>query len=111
MTYQQINTLIAGIGIPYAYYSFEEGTAEAPPFLCFYYTENNDLAADNTNYQKIEHLIIELYTDTKDFELEKTVETALNAAGLVYTRDETYLSSERMFMEVFEADVCITEET
>jgi hypothetical protein len=111
MTYQQINTLVAGIGIPYAYYSFEEGTAEEPPFLCFYYTENNDLAADNTNYQKIEHLIIELYTDTKDFALEKTVETALNAAGLVYTRDETYLSSERMFMEVFEADVCITEET
>ena len=111
MTYQQINTLIAGIGIPYAYYSFEEGTAEAPPFLCFYYTENNDLAADNTNYGKIEHLIIELYTDTKDFALEKTVETALNAAGLVYTRDETYLSSERMYMEVFEADVCITEET
>lgn len=110
MTYQEIATLIESIGVPFAYYAFEEGTAVEPPFVCFYYSENNDLAADNTNYGKIEHLIIELYTDQKDFTLEKQVETALNTAGLVYTRDETYLSSERMYMEVFGADVCITEE-
>ena len=110
MTYQEIATLIESIGVPFAYYAFEEGTAQAPPFICFYYSESNDLPADNTNYGKIEHLIIELYTDQKNFTLEKQVETALNTAGLVYTRDETYLSSERMFMEVFGADVCITEE-
>ena len=67
MTYKEVSTMVKSIGLPYAYYQFPEGTAEAPPFICFYWSEDNDLKADNINYQKIERLNIELYTDNKDF--------------------------------------------
>lgn len=110
MTYKEIASMIDGIGIPYAYYQFPKGTDQACPFICFYFTRSNDLAADNTNYQKIRQLSVELYTDNKDFEMEDTVETALNANGVVYSREESYLDSEQMYMVTYVAEIIITEE-
>lgn len=111
MTHKQIAQMVASIGVPYAYYQFPDDTVQQPPFICFFYPNNNDVLADNTNYQKVEHLVIELYTDNKDFALEASVEAVLNLNGLVYSRDEEYLDSERMFEVVYETDVVITEDT
>ena len=102
--------MVAGIGVPYAYYQFPEGTGQDCPFICFYFTESNDLAADNTNYQRIRQLVVELYTDNKDFALEDAVEAALNGSGLVYSRLESYIDTERMYMVAFTTEVIITEE-
>ena len=110
MTYKEVATMINSIGIPYAYYQFPDGTAQACPFICFFFSDSNDLAAENTNYKKIRTLNIELYTDNKDFTLEETVETVLNSNGLVYDRSESYLDSERMFMVVYTTDILVTEE-
>lgn len=110
MTYRQVAEMVSSIGVPYAYYQFPEGTGQACPFICFFFSDSNDLAADDTNYQKIRTLNIELYTDNKDFALEETVETVLNSNGLVYDRTEEYLDSERMFMVVYTTDILITEE-
>lgn len=110
MTYQEVAALIESIGLPYAYDHFEVGNAADPPFICFFFEGANDLAADNTNYQKIRPLTVELYTDNKDFSLEETVEAALNSAGLVFSRFETYIDSERMYEVSYETQVIITEE-
>lgn len=109
MTFKEVNTMIAGMQIPYAYYQFGD-TGQEPPFICFFYANDNDMKADDSNYQKIEHLIIELYTNNKDFQLEATVETALKNAGLVWSRNEEWIESERMLEVVYEMDVIITEE-
>ena len=110
MTYKEIATMIESIGLPYAYYQFPNGTDQACPFICFFLDSSNDFAADNTNYQKIRRLNIELYTDNKDFTLEQTVEDTLFGSGLVYYREETYLDSERMYMVSYETEIVITEE-
>ena len=109
MTYQEVATMISGLNIPFAYYQFPENTEQACPFICFFFENSNDLAADNTNYQRIRTLSIELYTDNKDFALEESVESLLNSNGLVYTREETYLDSERMYMVTFTTDIVVTE--
>ena len=110
MTHAEIQTMLESVGIPTAYYQFLDNTGQQPPFICFFYSNNNDFLADDQNYQKIEHLIVELYTDNKDFELEAAVEAALTSGGFVYTRSEEYLDSEQMQMVVYETDVIITEE-
>ena len=107
ITYQDINNLIASIGVPYAYYQFPEGTGVAPPFICFYYDQQIGFAADNTNFAKPEHLVIELYTNNKDFQLEAQIEKALNDIGLVYSRMESYIDSEKLFLQTFESEVLI----
>lgn len=108
MTYQQVATMVSSIGVPYAYYQFPEGTAQAPPFICFYFEGSDDLFADDTNYQKIRPLTIELYTDNKDFSLEATVEGKLTSNGLTYTRNEAWIESERLNMVAYTADIIIT---
>lgn len=109
MTYKQVAEMVSSIGVPYAYYQFPNNTGIAPPFVCFYFDSSNDFAADNTNYQRIRPLSIELYTDNKDFTLEQTVENILNQHGLVYSREETYLDSEKMYMVTFMTEIIITE--
>ena len=109
MTYAEVSNMIQSIGLPFAYHQFPEGTDQACPFVCFFFTNSNDLAADNTNYQRIRPLAIELYTDNKEFALEETVESTLNSNGLVYSREETNLDNERMYMVTFLTDIVITE--
>ena len=109
MTYQEVAALLTSIGLPTAYDHFEVGNAADPPFICFYFTGSNDLAADDTNYQRIRPLAIELYTDNKDFTLENTVEAVLNQHGFVYARDEAYIDTERMNMVTYTIEVIITE--
>ena len=107
MTYQEVDRLMESLELPYAYYEFQENTGVAPPFLCFYFPDSDDFKADNTIYQQIRPLIIELYTDDKDFALEGRIETALTAAGLVFTRSEVYIGSERMYQITYRMEVII----
>lgn len=107
MTYQDINGMIASIGTPYAYYQFPEGTAQPCPFICFYYRGRNDLMADDRNYAEVAQLVIELYTDDKDFALEQTVENMLTENDIPYSKMESYIDSEKMIMQTYESEVYI----
>ena len=111
MTYAELNTVISGIGLPYAYYQFPDKTEQEPPFICFFFTGSDDLFADDKNYAPIRPLAIELYTDNKDFDKEKLVEDALATAGLAYSRDETWLDAEHMNMVVYTTEIVVTEAT
>ena len=107
MTYKEIATMVSSIGLPYAYYQFPEGTGQALPFVVFFYSEIKDLYADETNYQRIAKLNIELYTEEKDFEKEATVEGILQNSGLTYYKEENYIDSEKMWQIAYEMEVLI----
>lgn len=107
MTLAEVNTMIAGLNLPYCYYEFPDGTEQAPPFVCFYYPGTDDVFADNKNYSRIEQLTIELYTDNKDIALEASLEAILAAHELTYVRTDTYIDSERMHMTSYNLEVLI----
>jgi hypothetical protein len=107
MTYAEISQMISAVGIPYAYRHFEEGSGQQPPFITFYYDGENDLKADNINYQRIRPLTIELYTDNKDFVLEAAVESVLTANDLAFSRTEVFIDSEQMYMVTYNTEVLI----
>ena len=111
MTYTEVAQMVDSFGVPSCYYQFTNDTKVAPPFVSYYYDRSEDVFADNNNYCKINGLIIELYTDNKDFSLEETIENTLKKNDLAFTRVENYLDSERMYMVVFTTSVIITEET
>lgn len=107
MTYKGIAAMIESIGLPYAYYQFPEGTGQEPPFVVFFYSNTDDLYADESNYQRIVTLNIELYTREKDFEKEATVEGILQNSGLSYYKEENYIDSEKMYQIAYEMEVII----
>lgn len=101
----ELKEFIASLGLPYAYYEFTNQTAVAPPFICYYLADSSDFAADGINYSKIRQLVIEVYTEAKDFELEARVETALTAAGIFFTRDEDSIDTEQMYMVTYTSEI------
>ncbi len=107
MTYTEIASMIESIGLPYAYYQFPEGTGQAPPFVCFFYSDIDDVYADDSNYQRIVTLNIELYTSEKDFEHEAAIEQVLANNGLTYYKEENYINSEKMYQIAYEMEVII----
>lgn len=110
MTYKEVATMIRSIGLPFAYHQFNEDTAVAPPFVCFSYPASNDLQADNINFQRIEQLNIDLYSDDKDFDNEAAVEAVLLNNGMSWEKNETYIDSERMYMVSYQTEFIITQE-
>lgn len=110
MTYEEVASMIAEVGIPYAYYQFPEDTGQQPPFICFYYPNSDNFSADNLPYTLIKALTIELYTDAKDFTLESTLEGVLISHGLNFAKSETYLNSEKMQMEIYTTKILIDDE-
>lgn len=107
MTLQEVHELVEGLGYPCAYYQFKEDTAVPPPFICWLMEGDNDFQADDINYARIRPLAIEFYTDAKDFAGETAIEDALDALGIAYSKDETYIDSERLHETIYNMEVVI----
>ena len=107
MTPSEVKSMVEELGIPSAYYEFADNTELAPPFVCYFFTSSNDLSADNINYCHIERLVIELYTDVKDFALEKSLEQILTNHEIFYAKEETNLDSERMHETIYQSDIIL----
>ena len=108
MTYQEIKTMIASIGLPCAYDTFPNNIAPEPPYIVFNLPQNNDFGADNKNYVSIDVLNLELYTSEKDFQTEASVEAVLEANGLFYEKTEAYIRNEHLYQITYVCEV-ITE--
>lgn len=105
MTSIEIATMIASTGLASAYNHFPEKAAPALPFICFYYDQPNNFNADNKTYQKVVSLTIELYTANKDLTSEAAVESVLAANELPYRKSETFIDSEKMYLNTYETEV------
>lgn len=108
MTHEQIKAMLNAVA-PTAYYQFPIPGQE-PPFICYFVDGSEDLQADNINYQKIDSLVVELYTRDKDFDLESQLEEAFRDNMLTWERTEQFLDDDRIWMEVYDLNVIITED-
>lgn len=110
MKISEINTMVESIGLPFDYYQFPEGTDQAPPYVVWFLSRDNDMMADDTNYCDIEQLNIELYTSFKDFEKEAQVESVLKENNFTYHKESTKIDSENLYQTSYEMEVLIHEE-
>ena len=102
MTYIEIKQMIESMGLPFTYDSFPNNIAPTPPYIVFNYPNRNDFAADNVNYSQIEILNLELYTATKDFSLEESIEAVLEQNGFFYEKSEAYIRNENLFQITYD---------
>ncbi|MBR1623319.1 MAG: hypothetical protein IJ675_05360 [Pseudobutyrivibrio sp.] len=109
-TYTEIANMIKSFGMDYAYYEFNSDEKPRLPFVVYRYGPSNNFSADDTVYQPIELLTIELYAKRKDFAKEKLIEKKLRDNNLVYQKDESKIDSEKMYMVTYEMEVIINEE-
>lgn len=112
MTIEEIKNIIEGIGPPATYYAWPEDDPLHPvpplPYIVWYLPQTDNFAADDTVYQKISAVNVELYTAYKDFALEEQVEDTLTGAFLFWNKSESYLDKEHMFEALYETGTIIT---
>lgn len=109
ITREALSDFIESLGLPCAYDQFDDDTPQEPPFICWLLTTNSDVMADDENYVDKELLSIELYTVIRDFDLEKSIEDKLKAAGLTYYKEASRIDSEKMYQIAYESEVIINE--
>lgn len=107
MTFIEVKEMIASMELSFNYYQWPESQAPALPYILFYYPERDDFIADGKNYQHITKLNIEFYSKDKDFETESVIESVLEENEIVYTKEEQYIASERMYEVLYTMEVLI----
>ena len=107
MTYKEIADALASAGYPVVYRAWKENEAPGLPYICYYYPSMNPETADDTHHAEIYQLNVELYTKNKSFDVENNVEQALLNAGLVFAKEEDYLSDENMYEVLYMSEVII----
>ena len=110
MKISEIKDMLAETGVPATYSHWTEKDVPPLPYICWSLPNSDNFAADNRVYQQVELLSIELYTDVRDFALEKTVADVLDSHELVWDRDSNWIASEAMNETDFTAEVLIEPE-
>lgn len=97
--------ILGEAGIPFAYDHFAEGESPDPPFICYLLPGTNHFGADGRVYYKINEVHIELYTDSKDLEIEHQLEAVLDKHGIFYDRSEVWIDSEKLYEVLYSFEI------
>ena len=100
MTLEEFIHLFDGTRLPIAFDHFK--ASQNLPYLVYIVTANDNFPADNSMYYTHPVIQLELYTELKDAEIESVVEGILNTVPFFYTKDEGYLTDERMYMVTYQ---------
>lgn len=90
---------------PTAYSHFNIGEAKAPPFITYYYMNNDDFIADNVNYKAVNNIAVALYVDKKDLAIEKQIEDIFISLETPFSKTETWIESENFYEIFYEIEI------
>ncbi|WP_337970288.1 hypothetical protein [Virgibacillus salexigens] len=104
MTLSELVAMLRATEFPVAYSHFDN---EPPsiPFITYLTPGTENFQADNKTYMKITNADIELYTNKKDLQAEKTIEDLFEKHDIAWEAFETYIESERLFQRIYEIGV------
>lgn len=98
---EEIYKKLKTVGIPFSYLKFN--TSQKPPFGVYYENGTNIRGADNLNMIRQTGITIELYTETKNSELERRIEALFNDREITKSED-IQIEDENMIEVVFEIE-------
>ena len=96
---QYLRQQLESLELPITYYAFPEGVTTPLPYLIYYVEVENNFKSDNSNYFETSNVIVELYTEEKDIDLENRLKEILKEYE--YEASYDYISEERMYMASF----------
>ena len=103
-----MRTLLEQSGIPFKYHHWNKAPNSEPPpmpFGVFVFVGSNNLIADSGVYHKGHRVRAEIYSEIHDPVVLSNFEKVLDSAEIPYQSDETYIDSEKMFLNTYELEV------
>lgn len=106
MTLAELKTILSAV-LPdkVIYNAWPVGEAPPLPYVCYYSIGSDNFAADNIVYDSQRPVRIELYARSKDLATEAAIEAALTGAGIYWTRDESYIADEKVYLTIYEVTI------
>lgn len=108
MTTAQLGNLLAsitGYADKVAYYSFPISQAPALPYIIYYTPSENGFSADGVRYYARKVFNVELYTESKSETEEGKIETLLTTNGIYFTKVQSYIDDEKMWLTTYTIEV------
>lgn len=103
MTLAELKTLLDTSGIKFKYHHWDK--PPSLPYGVYLFTSTDNFKADGKVYQKINNVIVELYTVIKDTVTEAALENVLDGAGIFYNKTESYIESEKMYQISYDFEI------
>lgn len=107
MTEKDVYTILQSTGIPFRYFKWNDNESVSIPFGVYYFPSSSNFAADGIVYKQKLDLSVEIYTEIKDFSVERKIESVFQKNGWVWQKSETYIESEMLYMVTYETEVFI----
>lgn len=103
MTDAELLAVLKTTGLPWTYHHWD--APPPPPYGVYLDDEDDPFFADNRTYAFFRAVRLELYSLERDPALDDRVRAALDAAGLSFDVDYTYVESEGLYETIFEFEV------
>ena len=103
MTEKELYDVLEGTGLKVAYHHFDD--EPPPPYLLYYFTNSDNVVADDDIYCEKSNYVIEVYTREHAPEITASVDKALRTAGISYSKEETYLSDEKVYETNYDIEI------
>ena len=96
---------IKSTGTPVVAVRWPKGTAQAPPYVCWLLDSTSNAYGDNRVTKVIGRYDFELYCDQRNLALERSIESALDAAGIAWAKSGSYIESEDLIETVYTTEL------
>ena len=96
----QFGELLDEIGIPYAFWEFDDAAPNLP-YLIYYDIDPYEFYADDKTYYLSTQYGVEVYTEYKDDALQERIQAFFNAHGMVFVHEPRYIPEEELFQEYY----------
>lgn len=84
-TIDELCEAIASVGLPWANTDFEEEESVSPPYIVLSRQVGQSFGADDVTWCVVAEYDVELYTERRDYDLERRVADALDDAGIYFS--------------------------
>lgn len=100
---EKIYEILSSLNLPVSYSDFKNSKNTKPslPFISYYETDSDNLFADDSVYCENSNVIIELYTQNKNLELEKQVKNLLKSHKICYKTSNSDVPDENIHITYF----------
>ena len=110
MRIEDIKTIVSEDGLPTTYYQWHEQGVPPLPYKVWYLPNSRNVAADNKVYKRRDVLVVELYSEERDFDAEAAFEAVLDRYKIVWDKTCDYIDSEQMYQTTYEAELFVETE-
>ncbi|MCH4169487.1 MAG: hypothetical protein LKF42_09540 [Streptococcaceae bacterium] len=105
MNLMEFKGLLETIDIPVEYQAFPVGNAPKLPYILWYEDDSDNFKADNVNYFDVINVVVELYSDEKDLELETKLSKLFYDNEIEYDFNESFIEDENMYLKAYEVTI------